>query len=472
MSFASVLDAYCNATGCTNKEIAEACGISPSTLSRYRNGERIPDMRSDALDSPVAGIMALSDERDLGRTWRKDIIRSAFEASLAKVRPIGANFGSRLNMIMALLNMRNTEVAHALGVSPSYVSRIRSGQRMASGQRSIAESFSQVAAQRCVELKKTDELISIVDPTGEHFGKSYLDFDSQVDLARIIERWLFNNNTLESDLKVVQSLFDKLNLFYFLKELEGISGIKNKTSIDDELNESARFYYGIDEMKKAERLFFDLCVQRSAEEVYLSSDMPLLETAMAPDFASDYRQRIGALVNNKARIVVIHSLDRSLAEMIVALELWLPLYLTDHVRPLYLKDMDGKLFSHVNYVSDACALSAEAVLGHRENGRYYLTTKTEDVKYYRQKMSYILEHASSMLEICRDSDPDQRARFEEFENAHRGVASGHAVGVGSYENLDIMSYPGDCAAITIKCDPAIHLIIRQPKLRFVINRMK
>ena len=225
-------------------------------------------------------------------------------------------------------------------------------------------------------------------------------------------------------------------------------------------------------MKQAEQLFFDLCVKHAAEKVYLSSDMPLLETTLSPDFAESYRSMIGALVNSAKQIVIIHSMDRSLAEMVVALELWLPLYLTYRVKPYYLKDLESKLFLHVNYVSDTCALAAEAVLGHQEGGRYYLTTVTEDVKYYQRKMSYIMEHVSSMLEIYRDDDPDQRKAFQDFENAHAGVTNGHAVGVERYKNLDIMSYPGDCAVVTIKCDPTVHLVIRHPKLRFVINRMK
>ena len=49
MSFASTLDDYCTATGRANREIAEECGITPSVLSRYRNGSRVPEPREYTL---------------------------------------------------------------------------------------------------------------------------------------------------------------------------------------------------------------------------------------------------------------------------------------------------------------------------------------------------------------------------------------------------------------------------------------
>lgn len=49
MKFNEKLNEYINNLPCTAKELCELSGLSAATLSRYRSGERIPEMNSDAL---------------------------------------------------------------------------------------------------------------------------------------------------------------------------------------------------------------------------------------------------------------------------------------------------------------------------------------------------------------------------------------------------------------------------------------
>ncbi|MBP3335801.1 MAG: hypothetical protein J6L61_06665 [Ruminiclostridium sp.] len=47
MKFCNVLNSYIEELHCLAKDIEKYSGISASTLSRYRSGERIPDKNSD-----------------------------------------------------------------------------------------------------------------------------------------------------------------------------------------------------------------------------------------------------------------------------------------------------------------------------------------------------------------------------------------------------------------------------------------
>ena len=44
MKFCEQLGKYIEQLSCTAKELCELSGISPSTFSRYRSGERIPEI--------------------------------------------------------------------------------------------------------------------------------------------------------------------------------------------------------------------------------------------------------------------------------------------------------------------------------------------------------------------------------------------------------------------------------------------
>ena len=50
MKFCEQLGKYIEQLSCTAKELCELSGISPSTFSRYRSGERIPEIDTVAFD--------------------------------------------------------------------------------------------------------------------------------------------------------------------------------------------------------------------------------------------------------------------------------------------------------------------------------------------------------------------------------------------------------------------------------------
>ena len=471
MSFASVLDSYCNALGCTNKEIAERCGMAPSTLSRYRSGERAPEMGSDAVERLVAGIVELSCEHGIDGIWREDIVRSALEGSLPGSKMLGMSYGARVSALMTLINMRNSEIAVILGLSPSYMSRIRSDERAPSGNRELAEKFAYVVAQRSIERGKRSQLIDLIDSNQD----ARLGTDGELKGQQLVEAivaWLQGHSIVEADVAALEGLFEKIDNYYFDDVLSRIEKLDPIASADGRPEERVRLYSGLEGMSKAEVEFFEIAAAYDAREVYLNNDMPLLETTLTPEFANVYRRLIGSLVCKGTRLVVVHTIDRPPTETLIILELWLPLFLYNHAESYYLKDANSRVFFHENFVSDVCALSAEAVMGHRADGRCILSTAAEDIAYYQQKMDFIMERASSLLEVYRDDDPEQRERFEELQAARKRAGNGREVCAQKYRNLHVDIYPDNCAILTIAHDPTIHLVIRHPQLCYIISYMR
>lgn len=472
MSFASVLDSYCNATGCTNKEIAEKCGLSPSVLSRYRNGDRAPEIDSSVIKRLAVGIAELSRERRADSAWRQDIVHSALESALPGTRPLGLSYGARVSAVMTLLKMRNSEVAAIMGVSPSYISRIRNDQRAPSGKRELAEKFAWAAARRSAELGRETKLVELIN-SGLGIGSELQEASpSQPQIVDAVVRWLQGNNICELDVAALEGLFKKIDEFYY----EGVLDDINKLELPHQKNVSSdafsRMYSGLEGMGEAEVEFFQIAAACNVRHVYLNNDMPLLETTLNPDFARVYQVLIGTLVRGGTHFTVVHTVDRPLVETLIVLDLWFPLFVSGYATPYYLTGTCNRLFSHETFVCKACALSAEAVMGHQADGRCHLTTNPNDVAYYQQKMNFILEHASSLLDVYRDSDPKQQKAFSEFRAACDRRSDGRIVGADRYKNLHIVSYPDDCAIVTIASDPAIHLVIRHPQLCYVISNMR
>lgn len=128
MEFSELLKSYMKELQMTAKELAEACELSPSVISRYRSGERLP-----AADSPQVDAIA----RALGKkakqlehpTLSKKTIRAAFADSLATKEVYASDLANRLSALMDALQITQAAMARGCDVDPSQLSRIRKGQR-------------------------------------------------------------------------------------------------------------------------------------------------------------------------------------------------------------------------------------------------------------------------------------------------------------------------------------------------------
>lgn len=113
---------------CSSKELADSSGLSAATISRYRSGERIPDIESDNLKQLIYGIVKLAQKRNLSSindiTVHSDILRFLPDIS-ADFSILQAN----LNTLFTMLSINTSEFARFLNYDASYISRIKSGER-------------------------------------------------------------------------------------------------------------------------------------------------------------------------------------------------------------------------------------------------------------------------------------------------------------------------------------------------------
>ena len=63
MKFSEKLNEYMENLDCSAKEICDASGLSQATLSRYRSGERTPDIGTDSFEKLCVAIAAIAQYR-------------------------------------------------------------------------------------------------------------------------------------------------------------------------------------------------------------------------------------------------------------------------------------------------------------------------------------------------------------------------------------------------------------------------
>ena len=76
MHFYEQLNQYMKVVNCTAKELCTVSGISAAALSRYRSGERVPDVHSETFEQLCSALETLALKRE-GTNLTKTEIPSA-----------------------------------------------------------------------------------------------------------------------------------------------------------------------------------------------------------------------------------------------------------------------------------------------------------------------------------------------------------------------------------------------------------
>lgn len=113
------------AADCTAKELSEACGLSAATLSRFRSGERTPDQ--EGLNLLLQGLCSIAACK--GKQLSPDSLYAQCTDCMDLQRSDPEALRTKINRLLTALHISSAELAKAISYDPSFLSRIRSGQR-------------------------------------------------------------------------------------------------------------------------------------------------------------------------------------------------------------------------------------------------------------------------------------------------------------------------------------------------------
>lgn len=91
MNFHEKLNEYIQMLPCTAKELSELSGLSAATLSRYRSGERVPDMHSSAFPSSVLPLPGSRNKREIPRLQPMQYGRASSPARILSLLTVSSS---------------------------------------------------------------------------------------------------------------------------------------------------------------------------------------------------------------------------------------------------------------------------------------------------------------------------------------------------------------------------------------------
>ena len=342
MEFSQVLRGFVNEVGCTGKELAEACGMSASTVSRYLAGTRTPDAETLPARELAEALCGLAMRA--GRTLDAESVQAALLASARGAAPQGA--GKKLSALLDTFGVTRAKLAEALGYSASYVSRVCAETRVPSDFAAFAEAAGVFFAER-VEAAGAGAPEALAKLCGNIAGVGGDDTANSTataqagkgggegavtsgDLARRICAWLCTADDAAqargTGLEPFLHKLDRFDLDTYLAAMHAAQAMRLASAQQGPDRPEAaapyRLYTGIDGFCQAE---LDFLARAAAEpagtSVVMFSDMPMQDKMQAhPEFPAKWLAALAALLRGGHTIDNIHNVGRSLPEIMLGME--------------------------------------------------------------------------------------------------------------------------------------------------------
>ncbi len=401
MTFSEQLNDYINQFECSSGELVTASGLSSAVVSRYRNGERTPSIKSKQFADLVNGLYIISLETKANIS--KEDIYNSLANTLTDIVIDFEQLSKNFNELVATLNINIADLSRFINYDASFVSKIRAGNRSPSKPKNFIEG---VCNYIVVKYKSEDDkkAISIL------INCTVKDLKDKSTYYSKLEKWLSTNSSPTHN--YINDFLNNLDSFDLNEYIKAIHFDEIKIPFVPFYKPSSRSYYGMEQMKKGELDFFKATIlSKSNEPVFMCSDMPMEDMAEDVDFGKKWMFAIAMMLKKGLHLNVIHNINRPFNEMMLGLESWIPIYMTGQVSPYFLKGSLNSIYCHLNYVSENATLTGECINGYHDKGKYTLTTSKPDVTYYKSKAECLLNKASPLMEIYKEESKNAYTAF-------------------------------------------------------------
>ena len=403
MKFCQQLSEYLCRLSCTGKELCALSGISAASFSRYKNGERVPELGTPAFEGLCRALGEIAEQRGYG-DLTADAVRAAFAACEDFVATDKEQLRRNFNTLVAAMGINLTRLCQYTNYDPSTIFRIRNGSRRPADSRQFAGAVASFVAREVVSSRELEALAELLACPAEDIA------DLSFRYTRLCS-WLMQEQPARSEGDITDFL-SKLDEFDLNEYIKAIHFDELKVPSMPFQLPTARYYYGLGEMMDSELDFLKATVlSRSMEPVTMYSDMPMGEMAKDPEFPKKWMFGMAMMLKKGLHLNQIHNLDRSFEDMMLGLESWIPMYMTGQISPYYLKNAPGGPFLHLLKVSGAAALSGEAIAGSHAEGRYYLTKNKRELDHYAMRARALLDNAYPLMDIYRSDRESERNTF-------------------------------------------------------------
>lgn len=303
-------------------------------------------------------------------------------------------FYEKLDFLMNITNTSNSVLGQKLKLDPSYISRLRRGQRNALKDENIIASMAEYFTQHCLadyQLKSISDTLKI--------NRTIL---NSSELKLLIEQWLINEKT--NEVKAVEGFIDNLieintplnipdKLAKTVKQKEDTPKIIPQDDIS--------VFYGVEGKRQAAEFFLlEVMKVGTPQTLLLYSDEATDWMTTDREFAKKWSQLMIGVLSKGNRIKIIHTISRDLDEMLNAIHQWMPMYITGLIEPYYYPKKRDGIFKQTMFISpEVSAVISSSVGNSIDYSANLLIRNSDAIRAYSEVFNQYLDQCKPLMRI-------------------------------------------------------------------------
>lgn len=305
-------------------------------------------------------------------------------------------FGEKLTLLMDSAGISGTQLAGALHVDPSLISKYRIGVRSPS-----EDAIKGAAAYICSHVKTADERRRILEAAGAGSEADNLTFE---DFLIWVEEWLSEGHTWE--ISAIESLLETLDDFSYFGDSSGVIPLDEIASLAEDISKNESFW-GIEGMRLAATRY--LYYGATLDE---PSTLCICTTSSLDFLTQDLRWKavwaslmIHCLLRGHTIKIIYNMADRSVVEIMDAIEAFVPLYMVGNMEPYAFKGPQDNSMRHTIYlIPNHVAVTASYAEGLDDEGEYVYSTEPRRLAAQKKYFDALLSDSNRLMDIYRITD--------------------------------------------------------------------
>lgn len=302
-------------------------------------------------------------------------------------------FHEKLNFLMNITNTNNSALGRKINLDPSYISRLRRGQRSAIKDGAVIYALASYLMSKS-GLDYQQKALSAA------LNKNVLNL-SHAELSALAAKWL--TGEISGEKEVVK---DFLKGFGSFTAGPYKAGKPPKTDADIKeplktpLNDMS-VYYGIEGKRKAAKYFLaQAAAQNKPQTILLYSDESTDWMTENQRFAKMWASLMAKVISKGNRIKIIHTVSRDLDEMLSAIRQWMPLYMSGAIEPYYYPKKRDGIFKRTLFIAPGVsAVVSNSVAGADLNSANILFKDKSAITSFEEEFYQYLSLCKPLMQI-------------------------------------------------------------------------
>ncbi|MGB9919249.1 MAG: hypothetical protein ACPLPT_00750 [Moorellales bacterium] len=318
------------------------------------------------------------------------------------------SFGKRLDLLMAVLNLSNRQLARALNLDPSLVSRWRTGART---QAKGGPHLKALASHLASRAKTAYHHAALAEILGLPPGS---DPPEASALADLLLDWLSQEAAPGAEL--VNHLMNRPEGF-----AAGLRAAPPFARVEPETTPGApgrsEVFYGAEGKRRATLRFMQAVAVAPPGTLMLYSDESIEWFAHHRAFLAQFVPLFLEVIRRGHRVKMVHVIQRDLSEMLAGIDFWMPFYLTGGVDPYYCPRYREHYFRRTLFVAPGvAALTCATLAGRLEEAPNFLFTDPAMVAALTEEFNEFLRLCRPLMRIFTGPAPEGLGELvREFE---------------------------------------------------------